>query len=92
MREDVMVSVFCLLVVIGALAAAGWALFTGQVFEQGIDGLFLLVVCLGIAAAFCAPLAGPAKKLMQRKKAAAAAPAPQDVPKAKEQPAGREVA
>ena len=41
---------FCVVVVLGSLGAAGWAVI--QVVKQGIDALFVLMVCLTLAAAF----------------------------------------
>lgn len=41
-----------LLIAFGALAIAVWVLVSGQIQRQGIDGLFLFLVCLLIAVAF----------------------------------------
>jgi hypothetical protein len=52
MRQEIIVNSFCLLIALGCVGAAVWALVTGQIGEQGIDGLFLLIVCLTIALIF----------------------------------------
>jgi hypothetical protein len=52
MREPLIESAVCALLALAALGLAIWALFTGQVSAQGVDGLFLIAVCLLIAAAF----------------------------------------
>jgi hypothetical protein len=64
MREALMMKILCLVMVVGSLAVAAWALITGQVGEQGIDGLFLIFICLIVAGAFGAVLRG----LVARKK------------------------
>lgn len=50
--ERIGVHVFCALVALVALAAAGWAVISGQVAEQGIDAIFLLFFCLLAAVVF----------------------------------------
>lgn len=52
MREILIINAVCLLIAAGALGVAVWALITGQVEVQGIDGLFLIFLCLLIALAF----------------------------------------
>lgn len=47
-----MLNAFCALVVLAALAAIVWAVVTGQVLRQGLDGLFLVSVCLLLALVF----------------------------------------
>ncbi len=42
----------CLILVLGSLGAAAWALLTGKAMEQGVDGLFLVIICLLFAALF----------------------------------------
>jgi len=51
-REDLILLAFCLLIALGSLMVAGWFVISGQVSEQGVDGLFLVVVCLSLAAGF----------------------------------------
>ena len=52
MWQVIFANVVCLLVVLGSLAAAGYSLISGKASEQGIDGLFLVIVCLVFAALF----------------------------------------
>jgi hypothetical protein len=52
MRQQLITTALCLLIVLGALGFAGWTLITGQVHKQGIDALFLLSLCLVIALMF----------------------------------------
>ncbi len=42
----------CFLLEPGSLGAAGQALLTGKAMEQGVDGLFLVIICLLFAALF----------------------------------------
>ncbi len=61
----------CLVLGLGALGVAAWAVISGRMGELGVDGLFLLVVALLFAAAF---LWGPleaARKHRQSKPAPA---------------------
>ena len=51
-REQMTSSLVCLVIIVAAVATAGWTLITGQIGRQGIDALFLIAVCLLIAAAF----------------------------------------
>ena len=44
--------IFCLVVAVCGIAAAVWALVTGQIEKQGLDAVFLIVVSLLIAAMF----------------------------------------
>jgi hypothetical protein len=69
-RETPLVCGFCLVVALAALAIAGWTVVTGQIRQQGLDALFLILVCLLLAAAFViVPF------LAYRKRAAKTAPA-----------------
>ena len=52
MRQQLIFSVLCLLILLGALGFAGWTLVSGQIHKQGIDALFLVTVCLLIALMF----------------------------------------
>jgi hypothetical protein len=51
-REDVILAACCLLIALGSLGVAAWFVISGRLSEQGVDGLFLLVVCLSLAASF----------------------------------------
>jgi hypothetical protein len=51
-REPLLVCGFCLAVALAALAVAGWTVATGQIQQQGLDALFLILVCLLLAAGF----------------------------------------
>ena len=52
MWQEIFADVLCLLVVLGSVAAAGYSLVSGRAAEQGIDGLFLIIICLTFAALF----------------------------------------
>jgi hypothetical protein len=52
MPLQLIMTVLCVLMVLGALGFAGWTAVTGQIYRQGIDALFLVTVCLLIAAMF----------------------------------------
>ena len=52
MWQEIFANVVCLLVALGSIAAAGYSLVSGRASEQGIDGLFLVIVCLVFAALF----------------------------------------
>jgi uncharacterized membrane protein YfcA len=84
MREQIAVAALCLIIGVGALGAAAWALITGQIGRQGLDALFLILVCLLIAVMFLPfPVQllrqGKWRELLKREKSKAAeetAPAP----------------
>ena len=74
---------FSCIVILASLAAAGWLLATGQ--AATVDGLFLLLTCLLVAAAFALyvmfmirramePIAAPAAKPAKAVSPAKAAP------------------
>jgi len=66
-RQDRMIHGLCLLLGAGAVGVAGWAVLSGQVARLGIDGLFLLVVCLLFAFSFLwSPLSAIRAALRQR--------------------------
>src|SRR5262245_61215030 len=46
MRQEVIFSVLCLLIVLGALGFTGWTLASGQIHKHGIDALFLVALYL----------------------------------------------
>jgi hypothetical protein len=50
--ELLILNVVSFLMALGALGVAVWVLVSGQIQSQGIDGLFLFLVCLLIAVAF----------------------------------------
>ncbi|MBZ5526048.1 MAG: hypothetical protein LAP21_27830 [Acidobacteriia bacterium] len=52
MWQEIFANVVCVLVALGSVAAAGYSLVSGKAAEQGIDGLFLIIVCLVFAALF----------------------------------------
>jgi hypothetical protein len=52
MRNKIIFNGLCLAITVGALGVAAWALFTGMIAQQGVDGLFLILVCLLIAFTF----------------------------------------
>ena len=74
MWQQVILTALCWVMLLGAAGVAAWALASGQVWEQGIDGLFLVIVCLLIALVF-APIPLEAvrrsslRSLLRRKKA-----------------------
>jgi hypothetical protein len=67
MRQDHMIHGLCLLLGVGAVGVAGWAVLSGQVARLGVDGLFLLAVCLLFAFAFLwSPLSAIRTAMRQR--------------------------
>jgi hypothetical protein len=52
MKEIIMLNIVCLVLALGALGVAVWAVLSGQLFETGVDGLFLVLVCLLLAVIF----------------------------------------
>lgn len=96
MREQLLVSVFCLVIALGGVILAAWLLIGGAVATQGIDPLFLALVCLLVALIFSVvPLQayrqGLFRGLLARERhAAAPKPRPAENPKAQETPEGRE--
>jgi len=52
MSEQLVLYVLCLVIAAGSLAVAVWTLVTGQIGNQGLDAVFLIVVCLVFAAFF----------------------------------------
>jgi len=52
MWESIMLNALCLVLALSALGVAVWAVLSGQLFETGIDGLFLVLVCLLLAVVF----------------------------------------
>lgn len=51
-RQETVVNVLCGLIVAGALGVALWVVFSGRIAEEGVDALFLVIVCLLTAAIF----------------------------------------
>jgi hypothetical protein len=61
--------IVCGLIALVSLAAVAWVLITGQIGKQGLDALFLVLVCLLFVVMFL-PIAIPPemmKKLIPRK-------------------------
>jgi hypothetical protein len=52
MWQEIFASALCVLIALGAVAAAAWSLISGRASEQGMDGLFLIIICLVFAALF----------------------------------------
>ena len=52
MRQQIIANAACLLVALASLIIAAWTVITGQIAKQGIDALFLILVCLLFAFAF----------------------------------------
>jgi hypothetical protein len=50
--EIIVIHIVCLVLALGCLGVAGWAVVTGQLFKTGVDGLFLMLVCLLLALIF----------------------------------------
>jgi hypothetical protein len=65
MRERLIINALCLLIAIAAIGVAIWAVLSGQVIREGIDGLFLIVICLLIALAFSV---SPMRELRRNKR------------------------
>jgi hypothetical protein len=69
MRQDLMINGLGLLLGLGAAAVAVWAVLSGQVGKLGIDGLFLLVVCLLFAFAFLLSPLGAIRTALRERQA-----------------------
>ena len=52
MGEDLLLTAIYLLVALGSLAAAAVAIIRGDLGPTGLDGIFLLIVCLTFAVVF----------------------------------------
>jgi hypothetical protein len=52
MWQQAIIYLLCLIVALGSIGAALWALLTGQVETEGMDGLFLIAVSLVFVFAF----------------------------------------
>jgi hypothetical protein len=52
MREQIIISALCLAIVAGSRGVAAWTVITGEIGKEGLDALFLVLVCLLIAFAF----------------------------------------
>ena len=67
--EALVLRIVCGLIALASLAAVVWVLVTGQIGKQGLDALFLTLVCLLFVVVFL-PIAVPPqtiKNLMPRK-------------------------
>jgi len=51
-RQDIVLNALCLLMVLVAIVVGGWLLVSGRAMREGVDGLFLLSMCLLMAAVF----------------------------------------
>lgn len=96
MWQIVVINSLCLLIALAALGVAVWTVVAGQIQEQGIDALFLVLVCLVIAFAFSLTPAraireGLLKELVSRYKARAIARTEPQA-KAADQPSERDKA
>ena len=81
MWQQLIQTLLCGVIALGAAGVAVWALASGQVWEQGIDGLFLVIVCLLTALVFApipleAARRSPLRSLLNRRKARTAEAAP----------------
>jgi len=52
MKELIVIHAISLLIAVGALGVAVWTLLSGTIAREGIDGLFLIAVCLFLAGVF----------------------------------------
>jgi hypothetical protein len=52
MLEALVLPIVCGLIALCSMATIAWILFTGQIGKQGLDALFLLLVCLLFVAIF----------------------------------------
>lgn len=52
MWQQAIIYLLCLIVAVGSIGAALWALLTGQIGTEGMDGLFLIAVSLLFAFTF----------------------------------------
>ncbi|HSB18337.1 MAG TPA: hypothetical protein VLE22_28050 [Bryobacteraceae bacterium] len=52
MWQQAIIYLLCLIVAVGSIGTALWALLTGQVGTEGMDGLFLIAVSLLFAFTF----------------------------------------
>ena len=52
MWQEIILNVFCAICGLAALGVAAAAVISGQIAAEGIDGLFLVMVCLLIALLF----------------------------------------
>ena len=52
MLQQLFIIGLCLVVMACSLGIAGWQIVSGQVFKQGVEAIFTIIVCLTLAAAF----------------------------------------
>jgi hypothetical protein len=52
MWEDLLLHAFCAACALVAFVVAVWAVVSGAIADDGIDGIFLLLVCLLVAVTF----------------------------------------
>jgi hypothetical protein len=73
MWQLLVLQITCGLIVVGSVATIGWLLLTSQIEKQGLDALFLLLVCLLFIVMFT-PILVRAVPAEIRKKLAALVP------------------
>ena len=76
--ERIIINALCALIAVVALVVAAWVLISGQIQRQGLDSLFLVLVCLLAVAIFLpTPVEAIRKGLLAdlRKQKATAKPA-----------------
>jgi hypothetical protein len=78
-KENVLLTATCIVIAAGSAAGALIALIRGEVGVDGLDGIFLVLVCLLFAAAFGMLVAqavrqGTLKELLKARKPAPAPP------------------
>ena len=52
MWHDLLLNGFCAVCALAAFAIAVWSLASGAISDEGIDGIFLLLVCLLVGVTF----------------------------------------
>ena len=75
MRESLVFSGVCLLISLIGFGIAAWAIVSGQIWVQGVDGLFLIIIGLLVALTFAINPLKEFKRLMKNDKS--------DTPKSK---------
>jgi hypothetical protein len=79
----IVINVLCAIISLVALLIAAWVLISGQINRQGLDSLFLVIVCLLLVAIFLpTPVQAVRKGLLgdlrkHRKSKSTVEPAPQ---------------
>ena len=89
MRETIILNVFCAICGLAALGMAAAAVISGQIGAEGLDGLFLVLVCLLIASAFFVIPLQAVRKGLLRELLSRRAPKPADTKEPKAATAGK---